>query len=390
MTLEIRKTLIFIVCCGLMAASHGCAESPPVTTFSGGRDVDTDTYRDTNGDANGDTNGDGYTQWNVNTRWDADADEATDTCANLDLSLNRQPTTIMLLIDGSATMNLQLGDNDTRWSVVHKTLMGTQREPETGLVWALEDRVNFGMVLFTAQRPAVGEAAEPKSCPLLSTVEPALNNGRAVSEIFLADNPDYMGASPVPEAIDAAVEILNAMDKPSKKVLVLATDGLPQTCDTLATPADLVGEAATIAAVQNAYNAGILTFVVGVGDGVTAEHLRKVANAGAGMSPEGNENAVYYQSETENTLVDAMSGIITEESRSCIYELEGKGVVEGEEGRGSILLDGTPLEMGNTENGWRLKSQSEFELLGKACDDIQFGEHHLEADFPCETIVPIL
>jgi hypothetical protein len=345
-----------------------------------------DTYAEGDTDSTVDTEQNGNTEWNGN----AGANEATDSCANLDLSLERQPTTIMLIIDGSATMNQPLGDNDTRWSVVHKTLMGTKSAPETGLVWALEDQVNFGMVLFTAVRPAPGEASEPGTCPLLSTVEPALNQGRAISEIFLADNLDYMGASPVPEAIDAAVGILNAMENPSKKVIVLATDGLPQTCDTLATAGDSVGEAATIESVQKAYDNGIVTFVVGVGDEITAEHLQKVANTGAGLPPEGSENAVYYQSETENTLVDAMSGIITEESRSCIYELNGKGVIEGQEGRGSILLDGTPLEMGNTENGWRLKSQSEFELLGKACDDIQFGEHHLEADFPCETIVLII
>lgn len=382
MRLETRELLLLLVFCGLMTISFGCAESSAEATASGVGDLDTKTEVDM------DTGVD--MEWNGNTERNGDTDEDTDNCANLDLSLDRQPTTIMLLIDASATMNFQLGDNDTRWSVVHKVLMGTESAPETGLVWELEDQVNFGIMLFTAVRPAPGEAPDPGTCPLLSTVKPALNKGRAISEIFLADNLEYMGASPVPEAIDAAVDILNAMEKPSKKVIVLATDGLPQTCATLATAADSAGEAATIASVQNAYDDGILTFVVGVGDGVTAEHLQKVANVGAGLPPEGNENMAYYQSETENTLVDAMSGIITDQSRSCIYELEGKGVIEGQEGRGSILLDGTRLEMGNIENGWRLKSQSEIELLGKACDDIQFGEHHLKADFPCETIVLLI
>jgi hypothetical protein len=386
MTLEIRKALLLSVCCGLMTTSLGCARSASEATAFDGGNLNTNTAGGTG--RYGGT--DAYAGYGGNTERNGNTADKNDSCANLDLTLDRQPTTIMLVIDGSATMNLQLGDNDTRWSEVHKTLMGTTSAPETGLVWALEDKVNFGMVLFTAVRPAPGKASEPGTCPLLSTVEPGLNNGRAISEIFLTDNLDYMGASPVPEAIDAAVDILNAMKKPSKKVIVLATDGLPQTCDTLATPADSVGEAATVASVQNAYNHGIQTFVIGVGNEVTAAHLQKVANAGAGLPPEGNKNAVYYQSETENTLVDAMSDVITEESRSCIYELQGKGVVEGQEGRGSILLEGKALEMDNTQNGWRLKSRSEFELLGKACEDIQFGEHHLKADFPCETIVILI
>jgi hypothetical protein len=180
------------------------------------------------------------------------------------------------------------------------------------------------------------------------------------------------------------------MEKPSKKVILLATDGLPQTCDTLAVMDDPVGEAATIAAVQSAYDSGISTFVVGVGNEITAEHLQQVANAGAGLAPTGSENAVYYQGATENSLVDAISGIVTEESRSCIYELDGKGVADGQEDKGKVSLDGVELELGNTANGWQLKSQSEIELLGQACDDIQIGEHHLEADFPCEVIVIVV
>ena len=330
------------------------------------------------GNGSGDADGDS----------DSDADQETDTCANLDLTLDRQPAAIMLVIDASATMNLQLGDNDTRWSVIHKALMGTVSDPEAGLVWALEDQVNFGMVLFTAIRTAEGEP--PEECPLLSTVAPALNNGAEIADIFLADNLDYMGASPVPEGIDAAASILLAMDKPGKKVILLATDGLPQTCDTLADSPDPVGQAAAVAAVQDAYTQGISTFVVGVGNEITAAHLQQVANAGVGLAPTGTENALYYQSETENSLIQALSGIVTEESRTCVYELDGKGVAEGEEGKGRVLLDGVELELGNQANGWQLKSQSEIELLGTACETIQFGEHRLEADFPCEAIVIIV
>jgi hypothetical protein len=39
---------------------------------------------------------------------------------------------------------------------------------------------------------------------------------------------------------------------------------------------------------------------------------------------------------------------------------------------------------------WQLKSGSEIELLGETCDEIQVGDHTLQADFPCEVIVIVV
>ncbi len=311
----------------------------------------------------------------------------TDTCANLDLSLERQPATIMLVIDHSASMDLQMGDTDTRWSVLVYTLMGTVDNPEKGLVWNLEQRVNFGMVLFTAKRN------QPETCPMLQTVAPALNNGDEIGDIFKADDETYKGASPVPAGIDAAVQLLKEMEGPSKKVMLLATDGDPQTCDNLAVNDDAAAQDVTVKAVQDAYAAGITTFVIGLDDATdepAAAYLQQVANAGIGLDPNDSEKAEFHQGLTESSLVDAITNVIVEEAQSCVYELNGKGVAEGQESKGTVTLDGKELELNNTEYGWRLKSSSEIELLGGACDDIQLGEHQLTADFPCEAIVIIV
>lgn len=319
--------------------------------------------------------------------WDTSDSNDSDTCANLDLSLERQPATIMLVIDHSASMDLQMGDTDTRWSVLVYTLMGTVDNPERGLVWSLEQRVNFGMVLFTAKRN------QPETCPMLQTVSPALSNGDEIAEIFKADDETYKGASPVPAGIDAAVQLLTEMKGPSKKVMLLATDGDPQTCDNLAVNDDVAAQDVTVKAVQNAYDAGITTFVVGLddeSDTAAAAYLQQVANAGVGLDPEGSEKAEFHQGLTESNLVEAITDVIVEEAQSCIYELNGKGVADGEEAKGTVTLDGKELELNNEEYGWRMRSSSEIELLGGACDDIQLGEHQLKADFPCEAIVIIV
>lgn len=321
--------------------------------------------------------------WDTAPRPLASSLEDTDTCANLDLTLERQPVTILLLIDHSASMDLQLGDNDTRWSVLVKALLGTVADPDAGIVWQLENRVSFGMMLFTAVRN------EPESCPLLTTVEPALFNGKAISRICRADDETYKGASPVPEAVDAAVALLSQMKGPGRKVIVLASDGLPQTCQTLAQADDAAGRDAAVKAVQDAHAAGVTTFVIGVGDEASDAHLQEVANAGVGLPPNGAEQADFHQGSTENSLLDGLNQVIRMESRSCVYELNGKGVAEGYEEAGQVLIDGKPLAYGDETAGWRLKSPSEIELLGEACDLIQTGDHHLRADFPCEVIITI-
>ena len=362
--------MIFLL---LAAAALWACEKPVTGTAAGDDTDDTDTGTSGDGDSDSDADSDA----------DGDADDDTDTCANLDLTLERQPVTILLVIDHSASMDLQMGDNDTRWSVIVQALMGTSVAPETGLVWQMEDRVNFGMMLFTAVRN------EPETCPLLDTVEPDLFNGDAIANICRADDETYKGASPVPEAISAATDMLTAMTGPGRRLILLATDGMPQTCDTLAVADDPEGRSDTIEAVEAAWTAGISTFVVGVGDEGSDEFLQQVADAGAGLSPDGSERALYYRGATENSLVDAIASVITEESRSCVYELDGKGVAAGEESAGHVLLDDVELEWNNADNGWRMKSPSEFELLGDACETIQLGDHHLEADFPCEVIVII-
>ncbi|MBN2530678.1 MAG: VWA domain-containing protein [Deltaproteobacteria bacterium] len=386
--LKIKTLALMILAAFIIVIAVGCEKSQGAqSNGDSNRNDDSDRQESDNNDSGSDPEKEKETD---DTKKDTDPKnkdsnspdkDDSDTCANLDLKFDRQPSTIMLVVDHSASMNLQLGDTDTRWSLMVKTLMGTVDHPESGLVWSLEKQVNFGLVLFTAK---------PETCPMLQMVSPEIQNGREIAAIFKADDETYKGASPVPAGIDAAVQLLAEMEGPSKKVIVLATDGDPQTCDNLAVNDDAAAQAATVAAVENAYSAGISTFIVGMADAedtAAFEYLQRVANAGLGLNPDGGENATFHQGLTEKSLVDAITQIITEEAQSCIYELNGKGITEGEESKGTVFLDDKALELNNAAYGWRLKSETEIELLGGACDDIQIGTHHLSADFPCEVIV---
>jgi hypothetical protein len=170
-------------------------------------------------------------------------------------------------------------------------------------------------------------------------------------------------------------------------MMLLATDGLPDTCETLA---ERGGEAAAISVVEDAFESGIMTFVVGVGDVDDADitaHLQDLANAGAGFPVGGPENVTFYQGLSENSLIGAVSEIINLGAQSCVYELEGMAVADGMASEGTVRLNGVALEHGVE---WRLKSPGEIELLSEICDEIQTGVHTLEADFPCEGIVSVV
>src|SRR5690606_23607575 len=88
------------------------------------------------------------------------------------------------------------------------------------------------------------------------------------------DPQTYKGETPTGEAIRAVIPVLDSDRAPGPKFLLLVTDGEPDTC---ATPDPQCGQDESIAAVQEAYEKNIKTFVVGVGE-IGLEHLQDLAN----------------------------------------------------------------------------------------------------------------
>jgi hypothetical protein len=170
--------------------------------------------------------------------------------------------------------------------------------------------------------------------------------------------------------------------EPGPKVIVLATDGEPDTC---AQPNPQNGQPESIAAAQAAFGKGIETYVISVGSGVSLNHLQDMANAGKGLTVGGSQNATYYQANNQASLVSAFNEIIYG-VRSCVFTLDGK-VDAAEAGKGVVTLDGKALGY-NDPNGWKLNPPSEVELVGTACSAIKSGDHKVAIDFPCGVYSP--
>lgn len=294
-----------------------------------------------------------------------------DACPDVNVTFEKQIPTVMLLIDQSGSMTTDFAGAGSRWDVLYQTLMN----PSTGVVTTLEDEVRFGLALYTSQGGNAGGV-----CPMLTEVAIALGNRAAIDAVYGPAAP--LGDTPTGESLAAVAGQIALLLEPGPKVIVLATDGEPDTC---AVPNPQNGQPESIAAAQEAYMQGIETFIISVGDEVGAPHLQDMANAGAGLPVGGAMNAPYYVALNQQSLIDAFQTIING-VRSCTITLNGS-VAPEDANKGHVVLDGQELGY-NDPNGWQFAPPNQIELLGAACDAIQMGDHDLKVTFPCDTVTP--
>jgi len=310
--------------------------------------------------------------------------EGSDSCVKLDVVYTPQIPTVIMLVDQSGSMNADF-DNGNRWNVLRDALVNV----DTGIISTLQDKVRFGLALYTSD-DGYGMGQPQKVCPIITDVPPALNNYAAISAAYLPNAWRPNGDTPSGESVDAAVKILEAVQEEGPKVIVLATDGEPDSCVD-PDPNNAAGREAarqvSVTAVTNAFQKQITTFVISVGDEVGEDHLRAVANVGQGLAVDVDNMDRFYRANSQADLKTAFDTIVGG-VRSCILALNGT-VDASNAGSGVVLLDGQPLVF-NGPDGWRLNSPSVLELQGAACNTIKNGNHDLKIDFPCGVIIPIV
>ena len=294
-----------------------------------------------------------------------------DVCARSDVVAGRVTPQVILVIDQSSSMHDPLGGG-TRWNVLRDFLL-----KDDGLIKSLQDRMKFGIAMYSAR------SADPADvCPLVTTVQPALDNYDAIAA-------SYRGAEPIEDTPtgDSIDKIVASLPKPAPDaprdpvILVLATDGEPDRCEQL-DPQGPEAQAETIEAVTRAHAMHIQTFVIGVGAEISKAHQQAVANAGVGM-PAG-QNAPYWTADDDASLRTALMDIIGAQI-SCDIELKGR--VEGDACAGTVSLSGQSLACKNAD-GWELVDPSHIRLLGKACDSFKREESStLSVTFPCAAVV---
>src|SRR5690606_31530473 len=267
-------------------------------------------------------------------------------------------------------------NNSWRWNVVRNILL----HPENGVVKPLEDRVRFGMALYSSDNGTL----RGQECPLLTEVELGFGTHEAMLAEF--ECSDVIEDTPTRESLTAVAEKLAALDVDGPKIIVLATDGAPDTCycpdwgsqgnasnnpplecydsndenlvmrggvDMIPSHAeqyDVVIEA------QRIYEElGIRIEVINVSspnNATLAAHLDDVAERGGAVS------GASIDGFDPGSLTDAFESII-DGVRSCAIDLDGS-ISPGKESTGTITLNGEPLLLDDPD-GWIVNSPTQIE-----------------------------
>lgn len=308
------------------------------------------------------------------------------------------PPTVLLLIDQSGSMDEALDpaeappdqSTDTcalddilcRWDAVYQTLVGSD-DQQNGLIPQLESSIRFGLALYT------GDPNIPNGCPLLQSVEPQLNNAANITSVYDSQAP--LGDTPTGESLSAAAATLDALDVQGDKLIILATDGLPDSC---AVPNPAPGSDDAIEAQQlsldaayDSFQLGIEVHVISVAPtaDIDSTHLQQLANRGQGiLDDEQDEQATFYRALDPEALISAFEAI-TSDLISCEFSIVDGKVDPARACEGEVALDGTPLTCGTQ---WEVTDPTTLLLKGDACDAIQSGgAHDVAAEWPCEVIV---
>lgn len=308
------------------------------------------------------------------------AQEGNPNCPSVVARTGRTIPRVILVLDGSCSMSTPYPANgamsatrctDTggsRWHALRDALVGSQ----DSVVRRLEAVVEFGLVIFGTQ-PTCPIPGEP--------IEPALNNLNAIDGAFPQNTPPGM-FTPTGPALDWVYDnLIDTTTGPDAEmrpqIVLLATDGEPNSCDEATTNYD-----PSIAAVTKGaqyLSAGVRTYVISLADatGPFHDHLQQLADIGVGG--QGTLYTPATPDELEAALQSLVGGAV-----GCDMTLNGS-VTAGRECAATVTLNGKALECGDA-NGWMLTDPTHIRLQGSACDTLKdSGNAVVSVKFPCGT-----
>lgn len=289
------------------------------------------------------------------------------------MDLNNEAPTVVLLIDQSGSMREPLRRNDnsspSRWEAVQEALVGPQ-----GVVAQRETSVVFGTTLYQSEG-----GNEGGTCPMLEIQPPQLGNLSSIRTLIENNRPGR--DTPTAEAVVAVTDSFPAAN--GSRVILLATDGDPDSCEDPDSNGQSGPKEASEKAVQRAYEMGISTTVLSVGRGVVdREHLERLARAGAGQNLD-TGSAVAYETDDPTVLANTFSAIV-DQVRNCQFGINGT-VDSTQASSGRVFLNGEQLAFGDD---WQLSSAQTLELLGDSCEAFKnASKPQLEATFPCGSVI---
>ncbi|HEY8946421.1 MAG TPA: vWA domain-containing protein [Polyangiaceae bacterium] len=300
-------------------------------------------------------------------------------CESKVLTFDELRPSVTLLVDQSGSMQSgypSRGSDQTRWSLIRHALF----DETTGVVKELDRSMHFGLTLYTSHNGFSGGV-----CPILNQVRAATGNYEAIRKLYDSMSPD--DDTPTGAALAQVVRQIRAEARVGPpQVLLLVTDGDPDTCD-VPDPQTDGAQLEAVAAARAARAAGIHLYVVGVSADISGDKLQQLANAAQdrrldakwGVDPDA---AQPFQASGDVTAVTAQLRDILTRIPLCEIAL-GRDVEFGELENASVLLDGVPLELGATD-GFELSDPRHLRVTGKACETLRATGRELHVRISCD------
>jgi hypothetical protein len=252
---------------------------------------------------------------------------------------------IQLVVDGSGTMFQEnLGGDGQKFNALQKVLV--QTTAPAGVLVALQSKAKFGASVYTSEQ-----------CPKLYATPCTLSNLPGVTTA-LGDGASSNGAfDPLDKAITAVATTLAAAPAGSKKVIVLATDGVANSCNSMND-----SPAASVTAVTTAYTNQISTYIIGLGnadgDGNWTGFQSSIANAGVGGA--GTPYPV-TSSATLSAAYNSIFNIVLD----CEMTIDGT-IDVAQASLGTVKSNGTALAY---TTDWVAVDDHTIKLVGMACSN---------------------
>lgn len=177
------------------------------------------------------------------------------------------PPAVVLVLDRSTSAEQEFDDGASRWEAIVAALT-----EEDGPVEENAETLGLGVLDYTGFQGG--------TCPEFGDgVDPELDNYDAVNEYVsgITLPEEDKSETPTREAIEQGVSMLSGSNGP--KALILITDG--ETYDTCMTFDNQACVSQAYYAAQQAYDAGVRTYILGITD-LDDAFLQGVANAGTG------------------------------------------------------------------------------------------------------------
>ena len=250
---------------------------------------------------------------------------------------------IQLVVDGSGTMFQENLGGTQKYQAVQNTLV----QAGTGLLNTVQSKALFGASMYTSD-----------ACPKLFAAPCTLNNMAGISTA-LSDGASQGNHlyDPLDKAITAVATTLAAAPAGSKKVIIVATDGVANSCNSNSdnpTPA--------VTAATTAYTNQISTYIIGLGnadgDGNWNTFQTNMANAGVGGT------GTTYNVTSPATLATAYTTIFNL-VLDCEMTLDGT-IDIAQASLGTVKMNGTALEY---TTDWTAVDDHTIKLVGQKCTD---------------------